>query len=521
MNRHLKLLIVEDSEIDASWVVRLLCKAGYDVAFERVETATAMQAALERQSWDLVIADYSQPQFDAPSALRLLQQAKLDIPFIVVSGVIGEEAAVEIMKAGAHDFVSKDNLARLIPAVARELCDAVIRRQHRQVEVALRESEEQYRLLAETTRDIILLHDMDGRIVYINQAGLDFTGFTRSQTINRSIAEFIPAEHLTGLAARQTHRTAGHEQADRYETEFINRAGERVPVEVNSTPVRRQGRVSGVLIVARDISERKRAEQQIRAHSQHLEERVAERTRQLQDAQEKLLRQERLAVLGRLAGAVAHELRNPLGVISNAIFYLKMVLPDAGTKVDEYLELIESEIHGANKIISNLLDFAHAQIVDREPVVVSHLLAQVLSQHPPPANVTVTTDIPGDLPPAFVDPHQIEQVLTNLVINAYQAMPEGGQLSVSCQQTSDESEMTDGRILITVTDTGTGISPEHMDKLFEPLFTTRERGIGLGLAISKQLVEANGGTIEVESTVGEGSTLTLRLPLRGNKGTCG
>jgi PAS domain S-box-containing protein len=281
------------------------------------------------------------------------------------------------------------------------------------------------------------------------------------------------------------------------------------------------GNVVGLLSSARDITEIRQAEEQIRTLNTELEERVEVRTRQLQDAQEKLLRQERLVALGQLAGSVGHELRNPLGVIANAIYYLKMVLPQTDEKVKEYLGIIEDETKNAEKIITDLLEFSRTKSIDRKAVSVPYLLQRVVDRYPTPEGIRVELDFPPDLPSVYVDPRHIEQVLGNLVVNAYQAMPEGGQLTVgSCQlsvindqKRKDQELTTDHYVRITFQDTGTGIPPENIDKLFEPLFTTKARGIGLGLAVSQKLVEANDGRIEVQSEVGKGSTFSVYLPV--------
>ena len=257
-------------------------------------------------------------------------------------------------------------------------------------------------------------------------------------------------------------------------------------------------------------------------------------TTDFKSMEEQLIRQEKLAVLGELASGVGHELRNPLGVISNAVYFLQMVLSpgeplaphlpgarsaggDAGSDADEttqeYLGIIASEVHNAERIVSGLLDFSRTRFAEREEVAVSELVTHLLARQPPPENVEVTARIPPDLPPVFVDPGQIGQVLANLVTNAYQAMPEGGQLVVETLEVFPKLPKS-GWVSLSVADTGCGIPRENLAKIFEPLFTTRARGIGLGLAVSRNLVGLNGGSIEVESKEGEGSTFTVTLPTR-------
>jgi signal transduction histidine kinase len=243
----------------------------------------------------------------------------------------------------------------------------------------------------------------------------------------------------------------------------------------------------------------------IKSYASELETAVEERTRELREAQEKLIRNEKLAVLGQLAGGVGHELRNPLTVINNALYFLKLIGSDSSEKMKEYLGIIQAETHNAERIITDLLDFARIKSVDVEPVSASKLVERVLERYPAPKTVKVTLEFPDDLPTLYVDLRQTEQVLGNLVINACQAMSAGGELTITVHQ---EKEM----IAIAVRDTGTGISPENMKKLFEPLFTTKAKGIGLGLAVSQKLTEANGGRIEVQSEAGVGSSFTLWLP---------
>jgi signal transduction histidine kinase len=246
-----------------------------------------------------------------------------------------------------------------------------------------------------------------------------------------------------------------------------------------------------------------------------LEQRVAERTQELRDAQEKIIRQEKLAVLGQMAGSVGHELRNPLGVMSNAVYFLKMIQPDAPDKVREYLNLIEKNIRISNKIVGDLLDFTRVKSVDRVPVSVSNLICHTLERFPAPESVRVEIDVAPSLPQAYADPQHVIQVLGNLTLNACQSMDSAAEGMAGAQKAGNLtiSACAQGDMIrIAVRDTGAGIPPENMKKLFEPLFTTKTKGIGLGLAVSQKLIEANGGRIEVQSEVGVGSTFILCLP---------
>jgi signal transduction histidine kinase len=198
-----------------------------------------------------------------------------------------------------------------------------------------------------------------------------------------------------------------------------------------------------------------------------------------------------------------------LGIINSAVYYLKLVQPDANDKVRKYHAMLEQEVRNADKIITDLLDFGRVHSADHELVSVSELVQRVLERYPVPLPVVLSLDLSPNLPKVFADPRQMEQVLGNLVVNACQAMNDGGQLSVI----SDQLSVDGGQwVRIAVKDTGVGIPPENIKKLFEPLFTTKAKGIGLGLPISQKLAEANGGWIEVESEPGKGSTFTVYLP---------
>ncbi len=374
----------------------------------------------------------------------------------------------------------------------------------KQVESALRESEERHRKLVENQAEGVGIVDPQERFRYVNPAAEVIFGVGPGELIGRSLKDFTGDAQYEQITTQTSQRKEGENST--YEVAITRPDGSQRILLVTASPdFDREGNFVGSYGVFRDITERKQAEEEILRLNSELERRVEDRTRDLHTAQEQLVRQERLAVLGQLAGSVGHELRNPLGVISNAIYYLKLIQPEADARVRQYLGVIEQETHTASKIIGDLLDFARLKSLACEQVEVSELVRRTLEHFPVPTGVKLIIRLPADLHPVYADPGHMVQVLGNLVTNACQAMENGGRLSITAAQKKEE-------IAILVRDTGTGISPENINKLFEPLFTTKTKGIGLGLPVSQKLVEANGGRIEVKSEFNKGSTFTVFLP---------
>jgi PAS domain S-box-containing protein len=377
----------------------------------------------------------------------------------------------------------------------------------KQAEEALMENEERWRRAIADSPIPIMIHDEDDHVLQISSGWTRFSGYviedipTLSDWTERAYGERTGSrkDYIDQLFSIDKTVNNG-------EWEVTAKNGSKRIWAFQTTPLGKMHRGKRVLhSMAIDITERKRAEEEVDELNKNLEERVKERTAQLEEAQEQLVRNEKLAVLGQMAGSVGHELRNPLAVISNAIYFLKMAQGDASEKVKEYLSLIEKQVHVSNKIIGDLLDFTRIKSAEREPITVSQIIRQTVERFPAPGSVRVILDLPEDLPQVYADPQHIMQVFGNIVLNAYQAMSRGGQLSIS-------AAVRDDQVWIATRDTGVGISPENMKKLFEPLFTTKAKGIGLGLAVSQKLIEANGGSIVVQSEVGTGSTFTLCLP---------
>jgi signal transduction histidine kinase len=253
---------------------------------------------------------------------------------------------------------------------------------------------------------------------------------------------------------------------------------------------------------------------EIEGSRREVEGRVSARTRELEtalgelrEAQETLVRKEKLAMLGLLAGGVGHELRNPLGVMTNAVYYLTAVLKDAPTEVTEYLDIVATQIRLSEKIVGDLLDFARIKPPQFETVSVQQIVDEQLKRASTMNGVKVEHDFPADLPRVRVDRVQIGQVVLNLIVNAVQAMNGHGS-----QITFRGRPAANGFVRLDVIDTGRGMTPAEMHRLFEPLFTTKARGIGLGLAVSRGLVLANGGVISADSSPGNGTTISVSLP---------
>ena len=377
--------------------------------------------------------------------------------------------------------------------------------ERKRAEEALRESEEQYRLLAETTRDIIILHDMEGRILYVNQAGLDFAGFEQSEAIGRSVADFIDAEHLAELAGRRARRAAGDDQTYFYEAEFVDRAGRRVPVEVNSTPILREGRVAEILIVARDLTARKRAEE--------------ERDR----LQEQLLQAQKMEAIGRLAGGVAHDFNNMLQTI---LGYAEMGLhsTDPSDPLHADLEQIRKAARRSADLTGQLLAFARRQMITPKVLDLNETVDGMIQMLRRLIGEDINlTWLPGPgLWLVRMDLSQIDQILVNLCVNARDAIAGVGEITIETANVvcgedycANHMEFLPGEyVMLAVSDDGRGMDRETLNNIFEPFFTTKGlgRGTGLGLSTVYGIVKQNEGFINVYSEPGKGTTFKIYLP---------
>jgi PAS domain S-box-containing protein len=377
-------------------------------------------------------------------------------------------------------------------------------------EEQLRESEARYRGIFEHANDIIYLLETDGRFRSLSPAFEKITGWKIEEWIGMPFARLVHPDDLP-LANEVFNKTLGGESMTTFRLRIARKSGDYFDADASITPLGR-GAVTGAMGIARDVTERRQMEEKIRKLNEELELKVQQRTQQLLAAQEELVRKEKLAVLGQVAGSVGHELRNPLGVMNNAVYFLQTVLADADETVREYLGIIGKEIASSERIVSDLLDSVRTRLPRPEAVSVRELVEQTLGKLDIPSAVNVKLEIPESLPALWVDSLQIHQVLRNLISNGIEAMPEGGTLEIGAAGNDAAKSIT-----ISVRDTGVGMTQEQLGKLFQPLFTTKARGIGLGLVVVKNLTQANGGRIEVQSEAGEGTQFSVMLPMLDEK----
>jgi two-component system cell cycle sensor histidine kinase/response regulator CckA len=492
--RRLRVLMVEDNPDDADLLLRELHRGQFDVVWTRVQTASAMREALLGGTWDLIISDYSMPEFDAPRALAVLKETNLDLPFIVLSGTITEESAVESLRAGAHDFISKGKLARLLPALDRELREGQVRKARHEAEAALRESEQRYRRIIETTNEGVWLLDEASCTTFVNARMAALLGLDASQVLGKSIFDFIHEESQADVESALERRVAG--TASHAEIRLLRKSAPDVWALFDATPiVEDDDRHGGTLVMAIDITERKRLEDQLR-QSQKLE------------------------AIGSLAGGVAHDFNNLLSVIASYAELLTQSITDQTALED--LREIQGATERAAALTKQLLAFSRKQVLmptvlDLNKLVteMESMLTRVISKE-----IELTSRLGSNIGRVKVDRGQVDQVLLNLVVNARDAMPKGGKvtietLDVVLGKRVDGVDVTPGRYAaLRVTDTGTGMDGETQTRLFEPFFTTKEpgKGTGLGLATVHGIVKQSGGHIAVTSALGRGTTFTIYLP---------
>jgi len=548
VNGQIRVLVLEDNASDFELLKRELRNAGLAYTAEWAEDKKTFLQALEKFTPDLVLLDYSLPGFDGLSALALSQQRFPDIPVIIVSGAIGEEVAIETLKAGATDYVLKQRLTRLGFVIQRALQEAEQRTERKRAEDALRQSEERFRLLVDGVKDYaIFMVDPEGYVTSWNAGAERIKGWTADEILGKHISCFYLPE---AVAAGQPERALElASQTGQFEEEGyrVRKDGEVFWANTLITAIHNEtGQLRGFAKVTRDITERKLMEMELRKARDELERRVHERTAELSQAKEELeiineelqseikqheqLEKELVKTKESAEAAVeakaaflanmSHELRTPMNAV---IGYSSLLLDDSLTPEQrDFVEGIRKGGEALLSIINDILDFSRAekdkielehQLLSLKRCIDESLDVVALQAEQKGLNLAYTISY-GTPDTMFGDPGRIRQILVNLLSNAVK-FTDKGEVSVSVS--SQALEGNKHQIAFAVKDTGIGMPQDKMDRLFKPftqleyVISRKRDGAGLGLAICKELVELMGGEIWAESEEGKGSTLYFTI----------
>jgi two-component system, cell cycle sensor histidine kinase and response regulator CckA len=621
MDRSLRILHLEDEPDYCGLVKALLEKEGLATDIVLAEDMKGFIAALEKGGFDIILADYRLPSCTGIDALREARQRCPGTPFLIVSGTIGEQAAIEAMKCGATDYVLKQWPERLGPAVRRAVREAESQHARRHAEGELNRRDSYLRALTENSLDVLSILSRDGVFQYNSPSLKQVLGYDPNELAGRNAFLFVHPEDLA--SARRSLQQGLQDPGLRVtqELRFRRRDGSWCHVEVVGQNRLDDPQIAGVVLNTRDITQRKALEQAQRRLATAVEQaaetiviadikgtilyvnpafekitgyspqealgqnpRILKSGRQdlrfytemwntlvkgdvwhghfinkrkdgtlyeedasitpIRDAggqvvnyvavkrdvsrevqlEAQLRQAQKLEAVGQLAGGVAHDFNNMLAVIRGHAELLLMDEEQLGAGAREGLKHVIRAAEHAAKLTRQLLIFSRKQMLQSQPVALNDLIGNMTKM----LNRVVREDIrlecryAAQLPLIQADPGMLEQVLLNLVVNARDAMPNGGQLLITTEGTSVAEACAQANrearageyVCLTVSDTGTGIAPEHLPRMFEPFFTTKEvgKGTGLGLATVYGIVKQHQGWIEVSSRFGEGATFKIFLP---------
>jgi two-component system cell cycle sensor histidine kinase/response regulator CckA len=508
-DKALRLLCVEDNPDDLKLITRSLSRAGYQLSLEPVDEPELFRERLDQGDYDMIISDFELNHWTAIDALAILRASGKNIPLVVVSGSLGDEAAVECIKQGATDYVLKDRMARLPSAIQRALEAKAARDEQRKAETNLRQSAEQYRMLFKGNPNPMWVFDTkNNAILAVNDAAVRDYGYSPDEFMGMSISGlWIPEDvpRILGLLEKLAGQAGPTGPID--ELKHRKKNGEMIDVKVSGRPLEFQG-CSARLYQAIDVTEKN-------------------------SLQAQLLQSQKMESLGRLAGGVAHDLNNLMGVV---LGYCDITLEtfDTTSPLRHNVEAIQSAAGTAVSVVKQLLAFSRQQVRQPQTLSLSRvvrdmegLLLRLIGE-----DIRLSIAVEPDLGTIEADPGQMEQVIMNLVVNARDAMPRGGQLTIRTANVAAEPRHESGcpigmHIMLEVSDTGCGMDDKTQSRIFEPFFTTKDpgKGTGLGLATIYGIVTQSGGGISVRSELGRGSTFRVCLahvaadpqPRQGNK----
>jgi two-component system cell cycle sensor histidine kinase/response regulator CckA len=506
MKDFIRLLLIEDDEQDAELIRMALEEGDFELSWRRVESEAELRLELAKSPWDLIISDFAMPGFDGLNAFRIVQELRLDIPFIYVSGALGEERAVAAMRAGARDYILKGNLSRLAVAVRRELSASKIKQSERRLEANSRQEQRRLEIAVEASGAGIFEWRQGDLAPHISFRLREILGITEDQIPALVEAAFWAEERLhpedrpAEVAAFRSF-LAGETERLSLDARVKHTSGTWIDVAAFAKAVHRDknGQATHVIGVLMDVTDRRLLEEQLR-HAQKMD------------------------AIGRLAGGVAHDFNNLLtAILSFTRFAMKAVEPDSRPYQD--MEEVLKAGKRAEALTGQLLAFSRRKPISPQQVDVNDLitnlekmLARLVGE-----SIRLETHLDPKIGSIRMDPGSLEQVIVNLAVNARDAMPKGGRLCIQTTNVVYDEEATNGEphqlpkgrcVEIRVSDEGTGMDDGTLQRIFEPFFTTKDvgSGTGLGLATCYGIVQQAGGSISVESQLGEGSTFRVTLP---------
>jgi len=497
----LRILILEDVPTDAELMERELRKTGLKYASIRVDTRDAFLKELGDFSPDIVLSDYSLPRFTGLEAIGLVKERFPLIPIIIVTGSISEETAVECMKAGAADYVLKDNLVRLSPALQMALEKKQLREEKGQAEEALRESEEKYRTILESIEDGYFEVDLTGNFKFFNDSMCKIRGYSKDELIVMNNRDYMDPETSKKVYEifNRVYKTG--ESVKGVEWESIRKDGSKIYSESSISLMKdSKDQPIGFQGIVRDITERKNLEKQ-------------------------LIQSQKMEAVGRLAGGVAHDFNNLMTiVIGNADMLLMSLTKDDPLRED--VEEIKKAGGRSTSLTRQLLAFSRRQVLQPMVLNLNTVLAETdkMLRRLIGEDLEMATILESELGKVNIDPGQVEQVIMNLAINARDAMPGGGKFTIETANVDLDREYAHKKgvmelqpgpyVMLAISDKGIGMDKETQSQIFDPFFTTKPKakGTGLGLSTVYGIVKQSGGYIWVYSEPGQGTTFKIYLP---------
>ena len=492
MEQILNILYLEDNLNDAELVEAELLANNINFDVLRVDNKESYLGAIEEKNFDLILSDFSMPLFDGTTALKIAKEKCPEVPFIYVSGTIGEEAAIESFRNGATDYVLKSRFSKLVPVIKRVLHEREENIKRKQAE----EHTRQQAMIIDIAPNAIQMLDFGGEILFWSKGAERIYGWLASEVINKNVQELMFKDTNSKFTFVNEVTIKKGEWIG--ELEQVTKSGKKIIVESHQLLVKDNDDIAkSILVINTDITEKKKLEAQF-------------------------LRAQRMECVGALASGIAHDLNNILAPIILSLQIFKNRLTDE--KSQKLLSMLESSSQRGAELVQQVLSFGRGLENETITLQVNHLVKEIekIIRETFPKNIRTFINLAKDVWMISAVATQIHQVLMNLCVNARDAMSEGGILTISVENIFiDETYAqisVDAKVgpyvCITISDTGKGISKDILDKIFEPFFTTKEigKGTGLGLATVVSIIKGHHGFIALESEISRGTKFKIYIP---------